>query len=873
MDYRSADSGYNLENIREKARVEAQSLNQKITTLHFLLVLCKGDGLASRILSHYGVTKGKINLWLKNHNEEPPSVINKVLLEANRLAELRLTPEIVDNMHVQREKDEKIFKANELHLLGGLVQVEESIAYHFLMVEKFNPKNIYSTVLGYLTGTGKRHELIESADSPCLKSSASNMKNTGNIKKFPATSENKYYEKEKNRNLQISMPFNEGTISKSRKEDSVRRFFPKLSQRPAVSPLVNQSHFSSGQMKWKLDERRFPLISGIGTNLNLKAQSGEIDPLLGREKEIECIMDVLGRRKANSPILVGEHGVGKTAIVEGLALKIVNGEVSERFGNVAIISIAPSALVGGTGIRGALGEKFVALKREAIMSPIKIVFFFDETLETIRSLENSGEGVIAEIKDALSQGTMPSIFTATPSSWKKIIDFDAGFSQCMTPVFVEETTRDETVKILESLSPKYAKWHGVEMHPGTSTMAVQMATRYLSGRKNPEKSIMVLDLAAARASRMVEKKVTKEVIAEVVSSLTDVPVERLVETDAERLLNLENRLSEHIVGHEDVIKKVSSCMRRNAAGFRGNRPIGSFLFLGPTGVGKTEMAKAMARAVFGKEEAIIRFDMSEFSEPHSVSRLIGAPPGYIGFERGGELTEAIIEHSYRLVLFDEFEKAHSAVHRLLLQILDDGRLTDSHGRTAIFSNCVVVLTSNIGSDIKIKAPVGFATTFDEAVADYKKKVFERAMETFSPELINRMDETVIFQPLDQNQVREVAMRLLTEAGKTIERNRNVKIKWENEVIDFLISNGGFDPKLGARPMRRAIQKYIESPVADTILSGKIKEGGVIRILVENEKIALRIKNKKGIRNYTDTVQTAKESENLRENIKIKGGII
>jgi len=500
--------------------------------------------------------------------------------------------------------------------------------------------------------------------------------------------------------------------------------------------------------------------------------------------------------------------------------------------------------MGGTSIRGSLSEKFAALKKESERLQGRLILFFDDALDILKSIEGGGEGVLAEIKDALTQGLLPSIFAATPASWKKIVELDGGFSRCLTPIYVEEVGADETLAILKQLSGRYASYHKVEIDESTCAAASGLSTRYMSGRKNPEKSLMVLDLAAARASRSGLDRVTPHVVAEVVSSLADVPVERLAETDGDRLINLEKHLAECIVGHDEAIARAASTMRRNAAGFRGHRPIGSFLFLGPTGVGKTEMAKAMARLIFGKDSAMIRFDMSEFAEAHSVSRLIGAPPGYVGFEKGGELTDAVIDHPYRLILMDEFEKAHSAVHRLLLQMLEDGRVTDSHGRTADLSNCIVVLTSNIGSDIRLKSPTGFAVTEHRAETDYHARMVERAMESFSPELMNRIDETIVFSPLTEDEVREIADRLLKASAATIFEHRKIKISWTDAVIDYLIRSGGFDPQLGARPMRRTIQTKVESLIADTVLAGKLRKGGRIALQLQGDEIKARIRNRK-----------------------------
>lgn len=806
--------------ILQMAMNKAKDRKQELTTLHLLLVFCEEPGLPSSILAQCGITRDWIRSCMKTSQTDPPQVFEKLNKEAQHLAETIRSPKIQD-----------------LHLLAGLVRVENSLAYRWLNVGGFNPRQIYSYVVGYLTGTGKRSSFINQSSSAVDLIPNTLKKNlSGNNRK------RKDEQKLQSKKAQVSLPLKLGE-QKTESSRAGKKYYDK--HRDQNSEAAPDRQLVVSALRWKIDEKQFPVMSQLGTNLNLKALAGELDELLGRQREIECLMDVLGRRKANNPVLIGESGVGKTAIIEGLAQKIIQGAVNENFSSKIIIAVASSSFIGGTSIRGSLSEKFAALKKESEKIRSKVFLFFDDALEILKSIESGGEGVLAEIKDAFGQGMLPSIFTATPASWKKIVELDAGFSRCLTSIYVDEVNQEETLSILKRLSSKYATYHNIEIDDGACTAAVNLSTRYLSGRKNPEKSLMVLDLASARTSRSNMKKVTSGIVAEVISSLADVPVERLAETDGDRLMNLEKHLSGEIVGHREAIGKTSSTMRRNAAGFRGHRPIGSFLFLGPTGVGKTEMAKAMARLLFGKDSAMLRFDMSEFAEAHSVSRLIGAPPGYVGFEKGGELTDAMIDHPYRLILMDEFEKAHNSVHRLLLQMLEEGRLTDSHGRTADFSNCIVVMTSNIGSDLKLKSPAGFAVSEGTAAVDYKDKMIDRAMEDFTPELMNRIDETIVFSPLTQEEVKEIARRLLAASSSTILDHRKIKISWTEDVIDYLIRSGGFDPHLGARPMRRTIQSKVETLIADTILSGKLHQDGKIYLCMsEKSELKVKIRNRK-----------------------------
>ncbi|MFH1437543.1 MAG: ATP-dependent Clp protease ATP-binding subunit [Pseudomonadota bacterium] len=803
------------QHILEKAFDKSDRMNQNLTTLHLLLVFCEGDGLASKILADFGITKDTVRKVMKFDQAEPAETIDELNRAAQKLAE---------RIPASFPGASQTSKIQGLHLLAALTTIEDCLAYKCLNAGHFKVEKLYGQVMAYLVGIGKRTSTIGSERG-------ANIFDTGKPGKTGSRQGGRGRHGGPNRrndHNQVNLPMNleaPGKQAGSRKYYDASRMKssePEPDKQIVVSPL-----------RWKIDAKQFPVIAQLGVNLNLKALNNELDELLGREHEIECLMDVLGRRKANNPILIGESGVGKTAIVEGLAQKIVKGEVDGNIASTVIMAATSSSLIGGTSIRGSLSEKIAALKKESARLRGRLTLFFDDAMEIIKSIEGGGEGVLAEIKETLAQGMLPSVFTATPASWKKMGDLDSNFSRCLTPIHVEEVGHEETLRIVNQLSSKYASYHGVDIDADACTASVNLSTRYLSGRKNPEKSLMVLDLAAARTGRTEQKQVTSGLVAQVVSSLTDVPIERLSETDGERLINLEKALSARVVGHGEAIEKIALTMRRNAAGFRGHRPIGSFLFLGPTGVGKTEMAKVMAGTLFGKDSAMLRFDMSEFSEAHSVSRLIGAPPGYVGFEKGGELTDAIIDHSYRLVLMDEFEKAHMAVHRLLLQLLEEGRLTDAHGRIANFQNCVIVLTSNIGSDLKLKTPAGFAIEQNTAETSYCRKMRERCMEVFSPELMNRIDESIVFSPLTRQEVQKIARMMLRASAATIYENRRIRITWDEDVTDLLIKSGGFDPLLGARPMRRTIQATVESCVADLILTGKVKQDGRITMSVEN----------------------------------------
>ena len=840
MDLKLGDEG---KRIFEKAYEKAREKNQGLTTLHLLLVFCEEPGLASKILADHGVKADWVRSGLRSGQYEPVDIFHRLNEETLNLA-VTVRP--------TETRDSKYPHITDLHILAGLLLLKNSYAYRLLSIDDHNPDKICTMVMGCLAGTGRRPASLSAPSSPRASFTPEAYRRSAAGPASPAARPEKEKPQRPAQGQVRSLP-SQMKLPLHTLQEHINRYgeakrsggrLPAPPPPPGSGVAARDRDRAPFPPSWIIDEKQFPVLTKICVNLNLRAWNNEFDCFLGRRREMESVMDVLGRRKGNNPILVGEPGVGKTAIVEGLAQKIIHGEVDGCFRGRIILGVVPSSFFGGTSLRGSLSERFAALRKEADRLRGRLVFFFDDASELLKSIESGGEGILHEIKEALSQGALPSIFTATPSAWKKIVDIDGGFSHCLTPIYTEEVSQEEAAAILKEHSSLYAAYHGVLIDQDSCAAAAALSTRYIAGRKNPEKSLMVLDLAAARASREAEKKETPRSIAGVVASLTDIPIERLAETDGVKLLHFEQELHGFIVGHDEAVARIAAAIRRNAAGFRGHRPIGSFLCLGPTGVGKTEMAKAMARVLFGRETALVRFDMSEFSEPHSVSRLIGAPPGYIGFEKGGELTDAMAEHSYRLVLMDEFEKAHAAVHRLLLQILEEGRLTDAHGRTVNFSNAILMLTSNVGSDIRAHGQAGFAVKEDGDRGQFSAKMRQRAVETFSPELMNRLDETIVFAPLTEEQVREIARRLLGRSAEAIHENRGIRVTWSDEVVGHLIEAGGFDPGLGARPMRRTIQATVEALVADAVISGKAREGASIHVSVKGPgKLACRIRNR------------------------------
>ena len=653
----------------------------------------------------------------------------------------------------------------------------------------------------------------------------------------------------------------------------------------ALSPtgsLEEEPTFSSSSVKQ---------LEGFGIDLTELAAKGQLDPVIGREEEIERVMQVLVRRKKNNPVLIGEPGVGKTAIVEGLAQRIVAGEVPEILKNKTIFSLDVAALVAGTKYRGEF-EKRMKKLLQIVTRDKNIILFIDE-IHTIVGA-GSAEGAVDAaniLKPALSRGEIKCIGATTPDEYRKYIEKDAALERRFQKIFVREPTEEETLDILKGLRHKYESHHRVKYSDAALEAAVYLSKRYITDHYLPDKAIDVIDEAGARArlkifimppklkalknqleaiksekelavlnqdyekaAALKEKEreleleyrkrysewrkraetmiatVDADDIAGVVSSWTGIPLRKLEEAEAEKLLRLEEALHERIVGQDEAIKAVARAIRRARSGLKDPRkPIGVFMFLGPTGVGKTELAKALAEYLFGDEKALLRFDMSEYMERFSVSRLIGAPPGYVGYEEGGTLTEKVRRRPFSVILFDEIEKAHPDVFNLLLQIMDDGRLTDSQGHEVDFRNTIIIMTSNLGGTIinKTKRSLGFVSGEDQerTYQEIKELVLEEVKKTFRPEFLNRVDELIVFHPLTRDHIKKIIDILLRDMRKRL-AEKNMQLKLTKEAKEFLVDKG-FDPVYGARPLKRAIQKYVEDPLSEELLKGKFQEGDII----------------------------------------------
>lgn len=646
---------------------------------------------------------------------------------------------------------------------------------------------------------------------------------------------------------------------------------------------INSGENDSRQGTKKKAKSKTPTLDEFGKDLTESAKQGKIDPVIGRDEEIKRVIQILSRRNKNNPCLIGEPGVGKTAIAEGLALKIVQDDIPELLKNKKIIALDLTSMVAGTKYRGDFEER-IKKAMDEVKASKDVILFIDE-VHTIMGA-GAAEGAVDAaniLKPSLARGEIQVIGATTIDEYRKNIEKDAALERRFQPVMVGEPTEDEAVEILRGLRDKYEAHHKVKITDDAIISAVKLSSRYIADRFLPDKAIDLVDEAASvvrlnsqtipqnlkemeeeikrleqekqsaiaeqdyegaasirdkqkslqqlldgekdkwkNASSHEVKSVTTDEIATVVSSWTGIPVSQLTKEESERLLNMEQILHERIVGQDKAVSSISKAIRRGRVGLKNpNRPIGSFIFLGPTGVGKTELCKALAEAMFGDESAIIKLDMSEYMEKHTVSKLIGSPPGYVGFDEGGQLTEKLRRKPYSVVLFDEIEKAHPDVFNMLLQILEDGDLTDSQGRKVSFKNAIIIMTSNVGASkiTERKQSLGFGENDENS--NIEELVMNDLKKTFKPEFLNRLDEIIVFNQLEKDDIKEIATRMLKGLKKRLQA-MDIEISFTDNAISA-IADAGFDKVYGARPLRRAIQSKIEDKLSELILEGKIKD--------------------------------------------------
>ena len=782
-----------------------------IGTEHLLYGLIKeGNGVASRVLMSQGATTEKVE-------EEINILVGKSQNKENAI--LGFTPRtkrVIENAFLETKKTGSDYIGTE-HLLIGIVKESDSIAVRIMLDININPPKIYSEILKILNETNNDNNLVKKE----------NIKNIGSY---------------------------------------------------------NQTQ----------------TLNQYGTDLTKKASEGKIDPIIGRNDEIERLIQILSRRMKNNPCLIGEPGVGKTAIVEGLAERIVSEDVPDNLKMKRIVSLDITSMVAGAKYRGDFEERIKKCLNE-VKKATDIILFIDEIHTIVGAGAAEGAVDAANIlKPLLSRGEIQLIGATTLNEYRKFIEKDSALERRFSPIKVQEPSKEDTIKILEGLTDKYEAHHNVKITKEAIEAAVELSVRYINDRFLPDKAIDLIDEAASKIRiksykepnnlknieeecistekekeeaikaqnfekaallrdnekslrEKLEKEkqkwknksnkeiltLTQEDISEVVSNWTKIPIKRLTQDENEKLVNLEKLLHERVVGQNEAIETVAKAIRRGRVGLKDpKRPIGSFLFLGPTGVGKTELSKALAEVLFGNEDAIIRIDMSEYMEAHSVSKLIGSPPGYVGYDEAGQLTEKIRRNPYSVILFDEIEKAHQDVMNIMLQILDDGRLTDSSGRTINFKNTIIIMTSNVGARlITDRKTLGFTLNeegkeSDKEYEDIKKDVLAELKREFKPEFINRIDEIIVFHKLKKEEMKQIVDIMLKEVKKRMEA-QNIKIEIEDDVKDKIIEKGS-NTNYGARPLKRTIQNMLENRIAEYILNGKVKGGETVKIGINKE---------------------------------------
>ena len=684
-------------------------------------------------------------------------------------------------------------------------------------------------------------------------------------------------------------------------EELMKTIYEKIGIQPS------KARSTKGQVSGNHAKDKTPTLDSLSRDLTALARQGKLDPVIGRNEEVRRMIQVISRRTKNNPVLVGEPGVGKTAIVEGLAQRMVKGEVPEEIASKRLMMLDMGALVAGTKYRGEFEERMKKIIEE-IYTQQDVILFIDELHTLIGA--GGAEGAIDAsniLKPALARGELQVIGATTLDEYQKYIEKDAALERRFASIHVEEPTAEDSVQILKGLRKHYEAHHHVEITDEAIQAAVQLSVRYITSRRLPDKAIDLMDETAAKARLDVTTKVSpivlleeeilhfeqlknqaiqhqnfdeaakfrkKELakraklekliekletspktdyiasigegdIAEVVSQWTGIPLQQMEKKESERLINLESVLHKRVIGQSEAVSAVARSIRRARSGLKDpRRPIGSFLFLGPTGVGKTELAKTLAEAMFGEKDALVRIDMSEYMEKHSVSRLVGSPPGYVGFDEGGQLTEKIRQRPYAVILLDEIEKAHPDVFNILLQVLDDGHLTDSKGRKVDFRNTVIIMTSNLGAvALREEKSVGFgAKTVQQNHDAMEKRIREELKNSFRPELLNRIDETIVFHKLQKEELRQIVGIMAKEITSRLQE-LNITVKITSAVLDVLAEEG-FDPEYGARPIRRAIQKKIEDPLSEALLSGEIRFGQQVTIGATKGKITIKGKEKK-----------------------------
>lgn len=794
------NAGSSLNGLVARARRAAQRRGQRPSTAHLLLVMLQGGGPEGELLSGQGVRETDLLNALRVVDAEPASTLDRTLERSQQIArELGSEP-------------------SALHLLLAITRDARTAGHRSLQKMGAGPARVHARLLEGITGTP-----TSEVAKPRPVQASRDWRQPPRRKRPTPT--------------QSAPPRNKrrGSQRPAARRGDAPAQVPPPAAAPEVPPPTSEPS-SDGIPRLHLDPRRFPLLTQLGRNLSALAVDGALDPVIGREHEIEQLLDILARRRANNPVLVGPPGVGKTAIVEGLAQRIADGEGCAGLDETILVEVSAGGLVTGTGVRGALAERIKRLREEVTRSEGRVVLFIDE-IHGIVGGDGGPDDLAHELKAALARGELPCVGATTEREYRLRFEKDPALARRFSPVRVGEPSVEACKAILAGIAPRYEAHHGLPIQEDALDAAIHLTSRFLSEGHLPDKAISALDLAAARTKRRGGRAVTAKGIAAVVGEQAGLAPERLLQKDGERLMRLEGLLAERVVGHESIRRRVADALRKGAAGLKGRRPLGTFLFLGPTGVGKTLLAEAIAETYF-PGSPMTRIDMSELGERHAVSRILGAPPGYVGHDAGGQLTEAVRRRPHQLVLLDEIEKAHPDVLLALLALLDEGRLTDGKGRTVDFTKAIVVMTSNLGAHGPApKKSIGFGGDREAPEDAASARVLAAARAQMPPELWNRIDEPLVFSPLARDEVAEVARRMLAGLAERL-MERGVRIGWERSAIDALLDAGGFDPELGARPMRRVVGRLVEAPLAGVLLEGRHTDAPALRLVGEGTEIRI-----------------------------------
>jgi ATP-dependent Clp protease ATP-binding subunit ClpC len=795
-----------LAQVLAEAEDIAASVSQKLTSAHQLLAFFTVPNRAEILLRERGVDEDRVLGSMSGKPREPDG-IERELRDRARDVAASVGAEEVDC----------------LHLLIAMSRVRASAAHQLLTACGLPLTTLRNVALSYFTARMPRRmkELQPVTVRPAAPPPRPDLARKG----IDLRAE---LDAELSRGLDALDPPGEEPAEGPGDLDLAAPAAPAPAA-PARSPTPASARPAAGRRsRHALDPKAFPWLSQLGRNLTELAEQGKLDPLVGREREVEEAIDVLGKRRTNNPLLVGEPGVGKTAIVEGIAQRMLASAASDR----VLVEIDMASVVAGTQLRGSFSEKLLGIKEEVRRAAGRVIVFIDE-IHTLMGAGSTGEGpqdAANELKAALGRGEFPCVGATTHDEYQRHLSRDPALERRFSPVLVREPTVEDTVAILRGLAPRYERHHGVSYAPEALEAAAALTARHVTDRFLPDKAVAALDLAGSRARRAAARQVSATDVARTVATMAGIPEARLLAGDRDRLLALESALGERVVGHAAAVKRIAAVLRRNYAGFSSRRPMGSFLLAGPTGVGKTELARALAGVLHGTEAALVQLDMSECAEATGVARLVGAAPGYVGYGDGGQLTDAVRRRPSCVVVLDEIEKAHRDVLMLLLQVLEDGRLTDGRGRQVDFQNAVVVLTSNLGAAEATRTSsgaMGFGAA--ERAAPAAERALEATRTALPPELWNRIDERIVLSPLGREEVARIGRLLLDRSSQRLLAERRISLRATDAAVSHLLEAGGFDPALGARPMRGAIQRLVEAPVAERILAGDFRPGDVVAV--------------------------------------------